>query len=168
MSPTSSDAEFVTLPADWEELSTEEKAQFTQQVPEEGPTQQMLQEVESTFPLIALGPEAASGFRPSLVVTKAVTGADDPIDWYDGTLRQLVESIPGFLVLENAAWENEHLNGVARMGVYMMEDLSVSSCQWLWVNGEAGLTATLTCATREFDPMYDTFVEMSNSLRNPQ
>ena len=59
MSPTSSDAEFVTLPADWEELSTEEKVQFTQQVPEEGPTQQMLQEVESTFPLIAHGPEAA-------------------------------------------------------------------------------------------------------------
>lgn len=92
-----------------------------------------------------------SGFRPTVVVTRSITGDLDVERWALGTSAILAERLAGFLPLDV---EDTVLSGLAArrlLASYVDEasrDLTLE--QWCAVVDGTGLALSTTCATEDF------------------
>ncbi|MDO4901408.1 hypothetical protein [Actinomyces sp.] len=105
-------------------------------------------------------------FAENCVITVAELPAGTSAeDWLRDSTMQLMNSIPGFQLIDISEWEPVG-PGLLRSGVYIQNAVSVTALQWTWVSetSRRGLTATFSCATRDCSTAVERFLAMIVTL----
>lgn len=86
-------------------------------------------------------------------------------DWFRDSTAQLMNSIPGFQLIDITEWEPVG-PGLLRSGVYIQDTVSVTALQWTWVSetSRRGFTATFSCPTRDCGTATERFLAMIVTL----
>ncbi|SDN09391.1 hypothetical protein [Actinomyces ruminicola] len=105
-------------------------------------------------------------FAENCVITVAELPAGTSAeDWLRDSTTQLMNSIPGFQLIDISEWEPVG-PGLLRSGVYIQDTVSVTALQWTWVSetSRRGLTATFSCPTRDCGTAVERFLAMIVTL----
>ena len=125
--------------------------------------------------LIAIATGSWGAYVPNLVVTdEDVLVEEDDERVFTDSAQRLAELFPGFLLIDDFAWPLAPANARLRTGVYILDDLSLTVMQLVWLadgtheeNDESQLvlwTATCTCPSTVFATVIDNFMEMAPTL----
>ena len=110
--------------------------------------------------LIAIATGRWGAYVPNLIFADSAQG--------------LAELFPGFLLIDDFEWPLAPANARLRTGVYILDDLSLTVMQLVWIaegthkeNDESQhvlWTATCTCPSTVFATVIDNFMEMAPTL----
>ena len=125
--------------------------------------------------LIAIATGSWGSYVPNLVVTdEDVLVEEDDEHIFADSAQSLVDLFPGFLLIDDFEWPLAPANARLRTGVYILDDLSLTVLQLVWLadgtheeNDEsqhALWTATCTCPSTVFATVIDNFMEMAPTL----
>lgn len=110
--------------------------------------------------------DPASGFRPTVVVSRSTVGTLTLPDWEAGTEALLAERLTGYLPLDRT--ESELAGGDAsyRLATYVNDaGAELTAQQWSTVAATQGLSLTVTCATDDFPEFRASSEAIAASLR---
>lgn len=125
--------------------------------------------------LIAIATGTWGAYVPNLVIAdEDVLIEEDEERIFADSTQGLAELFPGFLLIDDFEWPLAPANARLRTGVYILDDLSLTVMQLVWIaegthkeNDESQhvlWTATCTCPSTVFAPVIDNFMEMAPTL----
>ena len=153
----------ISLPARWRLLGDDDRSSLGDLTTDE------------SVRLIAVSDRQVGEYHPTLVVTGGELDTEDSDEavYTDSALR-LSETFPGFHMIDDYAWPVNPKGARLRTGIYILDDLSLTVSQWVWMtrqpsqgaqgNGRSLWTATCTSPTFLYPDMLKDFVDMISSL----
>ncbi|WP_127842711.1 hypothetical protein [Actinomyces wuliandei] len=123
--------------------------------------------------LVCAGPSGVPGFADNCVVTAvSLPTTTSDAEWFQESSAQVLAAIPGVRPIDMAQWNGDHVTGLMRSGVYIMDNRSLTFTQWSWVQGPVfldtgvrrGMTATFTTPTLTCGTSLPLFTEMADTL----
>jgi hypothetical protein len=153
----------IDLASGWRQLSEEERRAFGAFADDE------------KIRMIAIATGSWGAYVPNLVVTdEDVLVEEDDEHIFADSAQSLVDLFPGFLLIDDFEWPLAPANARLRTGVYILDDLSLTVLQLVWLadgtheeNDESRhvlWTATCTCPSTVFATIIDNFMEMVPTL----
>ena len=153
----------IDLASGWRQLSAEERRAFGAFADNE------------KIRMIAIATGSWVDYVPNLGVTdEDVLIEDDDEHIFVDNAQRLKELFPGFLLIDDFEWPLAPANARLRTGVYILDDLSLTVLQLVWLadgaheeNGEVQRvlwTATCTVPSTVFATVIDNFMEMAPTL----
>jgi len=150
----------TSLPARWRLLGDDERSSLGDLTTDE------------SVRLIAVSDRQVGEYHPTLVVTGGELDTEDSDEavYADSALR-LSETFPGFHMIDDYAWPVNPKGARLRTGIYILDDLSLTVSQWVWIthqrsqgNGRVLWSATGTSPTILYPDMLKDFVDMIPSV----
>ena len=125
--------------------------------------------------LIAIATGSWGAYVPNLIIAdEDVLIEEDEERIFADSAQGLAELFPGFLLIDDFEWPLAPANARLRTGVYILDDLSLTVMQLVWIaevthkeNDESQhvlWTATCTCPSTVFATVIDNFMEMAPTL----
>nr|WP_300149992.1 hypothetical protein [Propionicimonas sp.] len=110
--------------------------------------------------------DPASGFRPTVVVSRSTVGTLSLPDWEAGTEALLAERLTGYLLLDGGASELAGGEASYRLATYVNDaGMELTAQQWSTIVATQGLSLTVTCATDDFPEFRESSEAIAASLR---